>query len=93
MSEIDDHQFWADAWMELRRARQKHPREEGILTDAEWLTVLVEEVGEAARAMQDETDERLHEELVQVAAMAARWALSIPVGRGRVPWARQEEDA
>lgn len=95
MEFLVDHQFWNDAWLELRRARQKFPGEEGKLTDAEWLTVLVEEVGECARAMQDETDERLREELLQVAAMAARWASAIPTGRVRVPWAmtKENEDA
>ena len=60
---------------------------EGVLTDAEWLAVLTEEVGEAARAIQDEDDESLRTELVQVAAMACRWAVSIPHGRVRPPWA------
>jgi hypothetical protein len=78
---------------ELDRARKKHPDEEGVLTDAEWLAVLTEEVGECARAIQDETDDRLREELVQVAAMAMRWALSIPHGRQRPPWARRLTDA
>lgn len=88
-----DGVFFYDARQELKRARRVHPGEEGVLSDAEWLTVLVEEVGECARAMQDETDERLREELVQVAAMAARWAGAIPAGRERVPWARGKEDA
>jgi NTP pyrophosphatase (non-canonical NTP hydrolase) len=81
-----DGRFFDAARFELAKARKKFPGEEGTLTDAEWLAVLVEEVGEAARAMQDETDERLREELVQVAAMAARWAGSIPLGRSRPPW-------
>ena len=72
---------------ELSRARQKHPNEEGVLSDAEWLAVLTEEVGECARAIQDEGDEQLRDELVQVAAMACRWYLSIPRGRQRPPWA------
>lgn len=82
-----DTLFVLDALDELARARRKHPDEEGVLTDAEWLAVLTEEVGECARAIQDETDERLREELVQVAAVAARWARSIPLGRTRPPWA------
>lgn len=72
---------------ELGRARAKHPNEEGVLTDAEWLAVLTEEVGEVARAIQDETDEELRTELAQVAAVAARWFASIPQGRQRPPWA------
>lgn len=38
------------------------------------LAILTEEVGEVARAMQDEGDARLLEELVQVGAVALRWA-------------------
>lgn len=79
--------FLEDQCDELAAARKKHPGEEGRLTDAEWLAVLTEEVGECARAIQDESDERLRAELVQVAAMAMRWALSIPQGRQRPPWA------
>jgi hypothetical protein len=82
-------EFLGDAWNELARAREQHPDEEGVLTDAEWLAVLSEEVGECAKAIQDETDAHLRAELVQVAAMAMRWALSIPAGRVRPPWAPQ----
>jgi hypothetical protein len=78
---------------ELDRARKKHPDEEGVLTDAEWLAVLTEEVGECARAIQDETDDHLRAELVQVATMALRWSLSIPHGRQRPPWAGRPESA
>lgn len=85
--------FFRAACRELDRAREKFPDEEGNLTDAEWLAVLVEEVGEAAKAIQDESDDRLVEELEQVAAMAARWALSIPAGRKRVPWAYGKESS
>lgn len=72
---------------ELDRARAKHPGEEGVLSDAEWLAVLTEEVGECARAIQDEGDDALRAELAQVAAVAARWFASIPQGRQRPPWA------
>jgi NTP pyrophosphatase (non-canonical NTP hydrolase) len=83
----DFQDFTLDVMRELARARAKHPDEEGVLTDAEWLAVLTEEVGECARAIQDETDAHLRAELVQVAAMAYRWAASIPKGRQRPPWA------
>lgn len=72
---------------ELHAAREKHPNEEGVLTDAEWLAVLAEEVGECARAIQDESDDALRTELAQVAAVAARWHASVPQGRTRPPWA------
>jgi hypothetical protein len=80
-------QFVFQLLTELARAREKHPGEEGVLTDAEWLAVLTEEVGECARAIQDEGDDELKAELVQVAAMALRWWLSVPLGRRRPPWA------
>lgn len=82
--------FFSAVRTELAHARVKHPREEGRLSDAEWLAVLTEEVGECARAIQDETDERLLAELVQVAQVALRWALSIPLGRERPPWATND---
>lgn len=85
----DDVDFLAEAAEELSRARQKFPTEDGTLTDAEWLAVLVEEVGECAKAIQDESDEELRAELSQVAAMACRWATSIPMGRTRPPWSGQ----
>lgn len=89
MSITDDLalRFFGEAAQELCAARQKHPGEEGVLTDAEWLAVLTEEVGECARAIQDEDDAALRRELAQVAAVATRWALSIPRGRKRPPWA------
>jgi NTP pyrophosphatase (non-canonical NTP hydrolase) len=83
----DEVTFTRDLLRELYVAREQHPNEEGMLTDAEWLAVLTEEVGECARAIQDESDAALRTELVQVAAMACRWALSIPSGRKRPPWA------
>ena len=79
--------FALSTMRELDRARAKHPGEEGKLTDAEWLAVLTEEVGECARAIQDEGDDALRIELAQVAAVAARWHASIPHGRRRPPWA------
>lgn len=49
--------------------------------NSEWLAVLVEEVGEAAQAMQKDTEaakdtdaDDLYKELVQVAAVAVKWA-------------------
>lgn len=88
-----DLEFFEQARRELDDARAKFPGEEGVLTDAEWLAVLTEEVGECAKAIQDESDAALREELAQVAAMAARWASSIPEGRTRPPWShRRIED-
>ena len=64
---------------EFARGYRKHngktPRSWKV-GDAQSLVILVEEVGEVARAMTyDEGDvENLADELVQVAAMAAAWA-------------------
>jgi NTP pyrophosphatase (non-canonical NTP hydrolase) len=61
--------------------------------DAKWgpsaerpapsLRVLVEEVGEVAKAQQDETDAELRAELIQVAAVAV--AMVEAIDRGDVP--------
>lgn len=69
-----------DATAERIRAHEKHSAkgrsaEQMPWTDPFWLPVLVEEVGEVARAMCDrEPAERVREELIQVAAMALAWA-------------------
>jgi NTP pyrophosphatase (non-canonical NTP hydrolase) len=47
------------------------------------LRVLVEEVGEVAKAQQDETDAELRAELIQVAAVAV--AMVEALDRGDVP--------
>ena len=50
-----------------------------------WLTVLAEEVGEAARAVCDRWNgqaDNLTEELVQVAAVAVSWLEAEIVGKG-----------
>lgn len=62
----------------LRHARRKHPGDEAEFTDAQWLAVLTEEVGECAKAiLENEGDVALQGELAQVAAVATRWAVSI----------------
>ena len=72
-----------DALKERERAHAKHSAtgqscEQMPWTDPLWLPVLVEEVGEVARALCDrEAAVRVREELVQVAAMALAWADAI----------------
>lgn len=61
-------QFMADAIQEYYDACQKFPSSEGVLA------ALMEEVGELAKAMMEETWDRVYKEAVQVAAMAARVA-------------------
>jgi NTP pyrophosphatase (non-canonical NTP hydrolase) len=82
--------FLGDVAVEVGRARRLFPGQEDTLTPHEWLSILVEEVGEVGRGLNDGgvsakrplDREALYEELVQVGAMAARFALSIK-NRGR----------
>lgn len=55
----------------LVHAKAKHPRFAD--SDHEALTVLVEEVGEVARAIQADDRANMREELAQVAAVCLRW--------------------
>lgn len=63
-------EFFLEAEREFFRARAKFP-------PAGNLVALIEEVGELAKALQEESPERVAEEAVQVAAMAARLALEM----------------
>ena len=64
-----DSKFVEMMLIEVEFARKKFP------SNALLFAALVEEVGEAAKALQDETRERLVAELIQVAAMALRLAV------------------
>lgn len=57
----------------MERERQIKLWGNGPLPLDRRLAVLTEEVGEVAKAMQDETDKELLAELSQVAAVALRW--------------------
>jgi NTP pyrophosphatase (non-canonical NTP hydrolase) len=57
----------------MERDRQIKLWGDGPLPYTVRLSVLVEEVGEVAKAMQDETDKELLAELSQVAAVLLRW--------------------
>lgn len=52
-------------------------------TDANWLAILVEEVGEAAKSMLEDggDDGRVSAELIQVAAVAVAWLQDREIGR------------
>lgn len=65
----EDMNFMQAVLQEVQRARKKFPTNELLFA------ALVEEVGEAAKSLQDETREQLVAELVQVAAMALRLAV------------------
>lgn len=77
-----------DVEMERRRAHDKHSSSGKSMEDLPydhqlWMPVLVEEVGEVARAMNDrEPPDRLRTELVQVAAMATAWVAAIDEREG-----------
>lgn len=88
---------------ERRRAHAKHVAKGNSAEDQDWswyrwTPVLVEELGEAAEALQDTFDAdpenfaaalvHMKVELVQVAAMAAAWADSVQRGIDR--WADTE---
>ncbi len=92
-SDTDGHAVFAEVYVHIHRERiRAHAKHDGDgdsmerkeFTNPAWLSVLVEEVGEVAKAMCDHrhhgeyADARayaieLRDELVQVAAMAAAW--------------------
>jgi len=88
---------YEDMHNERVRAHVKHAPQGGSMevrewTDWFWLPVLVEEVGEVARAMCDrELSSRVREELVQVGAMVAAWIDSIDRDWEPVPAATETE--
>jgi len=55
----------------LERLQQDHKWGEQNYDDSKWLAILVEEVGEAAKAILD--DSNLEEELVQTASVIVCW--------------------
>ncbi len=57
-----------EVWVERERQDALHPYS---VSDEVMLAVLVEEVGEVAKAMTDGTG--LRDEIVQVAAVAVKW--------------------
>lgn len=71
-----------------RRQQAKHGNQTPAnpMMDPHWkLTVLVEEVGEVARALQDSQDDPDHlaAELIDVAAVALAWLESIELPAGK----------
>lgn len=73
----------AEFFMAYAKHKGQTPRSHGV-GDHQSLVVLVEEVGEVARAMTyDEGDvDKLYAELIQVATMAAAWAERIGIRGG-----------
>jgi phosphoribosyl-ATP pyrophosphohydrolase len=66
---IDDDIFAEQVLDEVLRARKLFPGSSGLLA------ALIEEVGELARALMDESDDEVWTEATQVAAMALRLAV------------------
>jgi len=60
--------FLRDTSNEVNRAREKFPKNDLLMV------ALTEEVGELAKALLDESPERIYAEAVQVACVAARIA-------------------
>lgn len=59
------------------------PPEYRDITAAEWLTILVEEIGEVASAIQEDDFGNLQTELIQVAAVSSSFASAL-VARSEV---------
>lgn len=62
--------------IQLERNDQDEKWGEQRHSDEKWLTILLEEIGEAAKAVLEENDEALLVEVVQVAAVLENWVTS-----------------
>lgn len=62
--------------IQMERNAQDEKWGEQQHSDEKWLTILMEEVGEAAKAVLEENDEALLVEVVQVAAVLENWVTS-----------------
>ena len=64
----------AELYAEIEAERQRQDAKHGpVHRDRQMPVILMEEVGEAARAVLEDDPARLREELVQVAAVAVQW--------------------
>ena len=70
VSLLDALQLVAD---ERQRQDHKWGTVRGHLSHDRWLSILVEEAGESAEAMNDHDQGHLREEVVQVAAVCIAW--------------------
>lgn len=62
------HEIWQQIAMERERQDRLHPPMD---TDLEWLSVLIEEVGEIGKAIQEGTN--TEEEIIHAASVCIRW--------------------
>ena len=77
---INARRVMDDVVAEIERARAKFGDQTGR-TDPEWLSIVTEELGEAAQVINERMlgnrplDNALRDELVQIAASAVRWIM------------------
>jgi NTP pyrophosphatase (non-canonical NTP hydrolase) len=69
---MNPHYIYKLILHERQRQELLHPYKEKK-SDYEMNAVLVEEVGEVSRALQEDPTSNLEEELIQVAAVVFRW--------------------
>ena len=62
--------------IEIEREAQDEKWGEQRHSDEKWLAILLEELGEAAKAVLEKNEEGLLEETVQVAAVLQNWITS-----------------
>ena len=62
--------------IEIEREAQDEKWGEQRHSDEKWLAILLEELGEAAKAVLEEDEEGLLEETVQIAAVLQNWVTS-----------------
>lgn len=81
----DDHDPWREILQARERAHAKHGSDSIEAESADsprWLAILVEEVGEVARALTYDNASRVHlrAELVDVQAVASAWVAALDAG-------------
>ena len=62
--------------IEIEREAQDEKWGEQRHSDEKWLAILLEELGEAAKAVLEKNEEGLLEETVQIAAVLQNWVTS-----------------
>lgn len=85
---MPDAEAMTRRWVVLEEINKERERQNQIYpvqewTSSQWLAILAEEVGEAARAVNDGNEEHLRTELTEVAAVAVAWLEKL--GTGRIP--------
>lgn len=68
-----NQQFLFDLILEERERQDKKFGANRMLDDGEWLKIIIEEIGEVAKAMLENSPKEVMKELIQVAAVALVW--------------------